>query len=205
MILEHFSKADPLIFALLEKMPERLLGVHSKPEEYFYRLCLDIIGQQLSVKAADTIARRFEALLQGKITPAHILSFTDEELRSVGLSNAKVKYVKDLATKVKDGSLQLEKLPNLNNEEVIAQLTQVKGIGRWTAEMFLLFTLGREDVFSHGDLGLKNAYTKLYQLAEWDTTLAAEQVQKWHPYQSYGSLALWYSLEITPNPKKNRS
>lgn len=216
--LTHFLRTDPTLHQLLLQMPVRNLDVHTRPQEFFSRLCLDIIGQQLSVKAANTIAHRFETLLReysdndagatsesDLITPDHVLSIPDEKLREAGLSWGKIKYVNDLAQKVKTGSLNLQQLPHLENEAVIEQLTQVKGIGRWTAEMFLIFTLGREDVFSFGDLGLKNGFIKAYQLEKWDETVARPVVEKWQPYRSYAALALWYSLDNTPNPKKNRS
>ena len=163
-VIEHFKKVDSELHAIIEKI-ETLEQWHRRHhEDYFLELCGNIIGQQLSGKAADTIYGRFEKLFtKKKIIPENVLKIPDQKLRDVGMSWSKVRYVKDLAQKVKDKTLKLEKLENMADNEVIGELIKVKGIGPWTAEMFLMFTLGREDVFSHGDLGLNNAIKKLYK------------------------------------------
>jgi DNA-3-methyladenine glycosylase II len=197
-IIEHFKKVDSQLHALIAKI-ETLEQWHRKHHlDYFIELCGNIIGQQLSGKAADTIFARFEKLFDGKkISPENVLNIPDQKLRDVGMSWSKVKYVKDLAQKISDNELKLEELDNLKDEEVIKSLTKVKGIGPWTAEMFLMFTLGREDVFSHGDLGLKNAMKKLYKLKKEPARKQIEKiVEKWKPYRSYASRILWKSLEI---------
>jgi DNA-3-methyladenine glycosylase II len=131
-----------------------------------------------------------------KFTPRHVLKLKDQALRDVGLSWAKASYIKNLAEKVNNQEVRLEKLSKLDDEAVIAELVKVKGIGPWTAEMFLMFSLGREDVFSHGDLGLRNGLVKLYQLRKPPTIERANRiVNRWSPYKSYGSLALWHSLD----------
>ena len=125
------------------------------------------------------------------------MKIPDQKIRDAGLSWAKVKYLKDLADKVKNKVIHLEKLDTLSNEEVITELTKVKGIGPWTAEMFLMFTLGREDVFSHGDLGLKNAIKKLYGFKKDPTRKQVEKIiARWTPYKTYACRILWKSLEI---------
>ena len=129
-------------------------------------------------------------------TPKAVLSVPDQALRDVGLSWAKVKYIKDLADKVTRRLVKLDHLQTLADEAVVAELVKGKGIGPWTAEMFLIFTLGRENIFSHGDLGLRNALIKLYRLRRQPTAARVNKiVNRWHPYKSYGSLALWHSLD----------
>jgi len=165
-----------------------------KTEDSFKALCGIIIGQQLSTKAADTIFARFELLFDTELTPTDILASPSEKLREVGLSNAKVKYVKDLAEKVLSGELHIQQLRNMSDEEVIANLVKVKGIGTWSAEMFLIFNLGRENIFSHKDLGLLRGIEKNYNLKNPTPAEIEIIVQKWHPYKSYGSIALWHAL-----------
>lgn len=197
LALSHFLAIDPVIHQLLSEM-DQFNSSHLTPDQYFAKLCRNIVGQQLSVKVADVIIKRFEEFV-GEIKPESILSHEDQQLRNLGLSWAKIKYVKDLATKTSTQELKLELLPKLENEAVILELTKVKGIGRWTAEMFLIFTLGREDVFSYGDLGLRRAIEKLYNFPK-DTKqdLFEPIVEKWKPYRSYASLALWHSLDNKP-------
>jgi DNA-3-methyladenine glycosylase II len=147
-------------------------------------------------KAADTIEARVRDLLpKHTITPEHILSVDDQSYRDAGMSWAKISYMKDLADKVQKEVVVLEELPKLDDERVIETLVQVKGIGRWTAEMFLMFSLGREDIFSHGDLGLRRGLEKLYGLDDPSRDDVEAIVTKWSPYKSYGSVALWHSLE----------
>lgn len=168
-----------------------------KHDFLFDRLVESIISQQLSVRVADVIYERVLNLMpKKKLDPKAILKIDDQSLRSAGLSFGKIKYIKDLSEKVSSGELDLENLENLNNEEVIENLTSVKGIGRWTAEMFLMSALGRPDVFSHGDLGLKNAIKKIYSLPEYDIKKAEEIVIKWSPYRTIAAKILWKSLEL---------
>ncbi len=198
-IVNHFKKVDPILYKALGKV----LKAHGKfnngivlPENYFEVLCESIVGQQLSVKAGDTIFGRFKKLFKdGVVTPKAILKIKPEKIRECGLSNAKVTYVQDLAKKISGGEVELEKLNELSDEEVIVELTKIKGIGRWTAEMFLMFSLGREDVFSHGDLGLRNAIKKLYSLEDPTVKQVEEIVVKWSPFRTYASRVLWRSLD----------
>ncbi len=197
IISKHFTALDPVISTHIPLLNERILAQNLDSKTYFSKLCQEIISQQLSVKVADVIGQRFEKLFADEgVSPAQLLKISDEKLRKAGLSGAKTKYLKDLAAKVVTGELNLAALPILENEAVITELIKVKGIGRWTAEMFLIFTLGREDVFSFGDLGLRQSLIKLYNLPP-DLSIKllepkiTEIVAKWSPYQSYGCLALW--------------
>ena len=199
-ILKHFKKRDPKIHAVMENLnfDEWIKPYKSTRGEnnYFLALCRSIVGQQLSGKAASSIYKRFADSFGRKvINPKNVLGKTDQELRDRGLSWAKVKYIKSLAEHVHSGELNLSKLDKLSDEEIITELTKVKGIGNWTVEMFLIFTLGREDVFSFGDLGLKKGIEKVYKRK--DPTIAQMEriTKKWMPYRSYGTIALWHSLE----------
>lgn len=196
-IHEHFKKNDPILYAELVRIGQIPLPTRRKPSEYFHHLCSEIIGQQLSGKAANAIFKRFVTLFpKQKITPERILSLKDEDIRNIGTSWAKVRYLKDLSQKIRDRALTLRLLEKLSDEETVKELTKVKGIGPWTAEMFLMFTLGREDLFSHGDLGLRKALKKLYGFKKDSSQKQVEKiVQKWSPYKTYACLILWQSLE----------
>lgn len=195
-IQDHFREMDPILFSALEKTGEIPSSSSRSHLDYFEHLCADIVGQQLSGRVADVIWGRFIQLFpKQKITPEKILKLKDEQIRAVGTSNTKVKYLKDLAQKVVDKKLELKNLDNLPDSEVILQLTQVKGIGPWTAEMFLMFTLKRENIFSFGDLGLKNAIKKLYRLENPTRQEIEEIVCKWEPFKTYACRILWQSLK----------
>ncbi len=129
------------------------------------------------------------------IKPDQILALDKETLRGVGLSWAKVRYIQDLAQKVQDEELNLQDLPTAPDDEVIQQLTRVKGIGPWTAEMFLIFTLQRENTFSHGDLALSKAIKNIYGLKTINKKRVEKIVKRWEPYKTYGSITLWSSLD----------
>lgn len=195
-ILDHFQKNDPILFRLTKKLALRKL---EKSTDYFTSLTREIIGQQLSGKAADAIFAKVLALFpEKKITPDQVLALSDEALRSAGPSWAKVRFLKDLATKVCEKEIDLAKLDRLPDGEVIQYLTKVKGVGPWTAEMFLMFSLAREDVFSHGDLGLNKAIRRLYGLKRPPSRKRLEALtNKWSPYRTYGCLLLWDSLELS--------
>lgn len=197
-IKKHFKLNDPVIFSIFEKMELKLLTpLKADSHIYFRKLCGEIISQQLAGFAAEAIFNRFIALIPKKgFTPKGILAVPDKTLRGAGLSWAKVKYIKDLADKVHRLEVRLDQLDKLEDEAVIGELTKVKGIGPWTAEMFLIFTLGRENIFSHGDLGLRNALIRLYRLRKSPSDTRVNRiVNRWQPYKSYGSLALWHSLD----------
>jgi DNA-3-methyladenine glycosylase II len=196
-ILTHLKEVDPKIYQVIKKMELKRLKKPKNSSSFFKNLCCEIISQQLAGKAALAIVKRFVDLFEGKqINPDRVLSFSEQELRDVGMSWAKARYVRDLALKVKDKNVRLTNLQKLDDELVIEELTKVKGIGNWTAEMFLIFTLGREDVFSHGDLGLRKGLEKIYGFKNKPTEKQINKiVGKWSPYKSYGCLALWSSLD----------
>lgn len=194
-VRKHFKRNDPLLFSYLAKIE---FIAHKPSPGLFTDLCDTIISQQLSGKAASTIFSRFEKLFPKKrITAKNLLNLSDAKIRSCGTSNAKVRSLKDLAQKVVSGELNLKKLKNLSDEDIIGELIKVKGIGPWSAEMFLMFGLGREDVFSYGDLGLKNAIKKIYGFKKDPSVKQVEKiVSKWRPYRTFASRILWKSLEI---------
>lgn len=196
-IKQHFESQDPILFALLATMELKPLERNEDSKKYFQHLCQEIISQQLSGKAANAIVQRFLKLFPRKhITPQGVLKFSGDQLRAVGMSWAKVRSLLDLAEKTKNRELRLLDIPNLDDETVIEQLTQVKGIGRWTAEMFLMFTLGREDIFSFGDLALQKGLERIYGKKLTRTRKHAEKIiSRWAPYRSYGSLALWHAVD----------
>lgn len=198
-IKNHLKKHDLVLYKALEVFEDLSFIVRKKPatDKYFEILVESIVSQQLSVKAGDTIFGRLKKLFVGeKILPKKVLKIADDKLRLVGLSNAKVKYIKDLASKVESGEVKLDKLNDLSDEQVILALTKVKGIGPWTAEMFLMFSLGRDDIFSHGDLGLKNAIKKIYKLENPSRSEIEDIVKKWSPYKTYISRILWRYLDM---------
>lgn len=192
----HLSR-DPVMKKIIESNE---VPVWSTDNNLFFDLLDAIISQQLSVKAGATILKRFQDLFDSKQvpTPEEISIKPDLELRGAGLSNAKVRYVKALSQAIMDKSLDLGSLYELENDEVIEQLTKVKGIGRWTAEMFLIFSLQRPDVFSVGDLGLRSAVSKWYGIERENNLAIAELATKWSPYRSIASRYLWKSLDNEP-------
>ncbi|MFC0773706.1 DNA-3-methyladenine glycosylase family protein [Terrimonas alba] len=170
-------------------------------------LCASIMSQQLSTKVATVIHNRFLALYAGKEpTPQQILDTPFETLRAIGLSNAKVSYVKNVAQFEIDFGMDHKKLHKMDNEEVIVYLTQIKGVGRWTVEMLLMFALGREDVFAIDDLGIQNAMIKLYKLDREDKKKFKEDLlrisKKWSPYRTFACKHLWEWKDNTPVPVK---
>jgi DNA-3-methyladenine glycosylase II len=163
----------------------------------WWELVDSITSQQLSLKASATILTRVEALFPERPTPSELAGVDPERLRAAGLSWAKVRYVQDLAARVADGRLDLEALRQLNDEDVIATLTEVKGIGRWTAEMFLIFHLGRPDVLPVDDLGFREAAMRLYRLPERpDAETLTALGERWRPYRSVATRLLWKSLTL---------
>lgn len=166
-------------------------------DNIFTDLIEAIISQQLSDKAAMTILKRFRSLFNTDAFPAPqiILATPDELIRKCGTSTAKVKYMKNIAAAVIEGSLKIDNLKSLSDEEVIEQLVAIKGIGQWTAEMVLIFSLGRADVFSAGDLGLCTAVANLYGVDRGDTQRIRKIAQRWKPYRSIAASYLWKSLE----------
>jgi DNA-3-methyladenine glycosylase II len=198
-IADHLKKTDPILYqAFLKSDPKEIFQL-TRYSDPFINLCREIITQQLAQKAAHAIFTRFLNLFPDqKATPEALIKIPDQRIRDIGASWAKVKYLKDLSQKIKSRQLDLKKLDTLNNEEVIENLTIVKGIGRWTAEMFLIFYLGREDIFSHGDLGLKRAIEKLYKLKDPSREDIEKITSKWSPFRSYASKILWKTLNNEP-------
>jgi DNA-3-methyladenine glycosylase II len=190
--IAHLSK-DKKLKKLVEGVkPHRL----KKRKNICTYLCASIMSQQLSTKVATIIHNRFLALYGGKEPlPQQILDTPFEKLRAIGLSNAKTNYVKNVAQFEIDFGMNAQKLGKMDDEEVIAYLTQIKGVGRWTTEMLLMFALGREDVFAVDDLGIQNAMIKLYKLDSSDKKKLKEDLlrisKKWSPYRTYACLHLW--------------
>lgn len=196
-ILNHFKINDPVLFSVISKIKPLKKIEPRKSKDHFSSLCQSIINQQLSNKAAATIWKRFCSLFaKKKPTPTKVLEIKDEDVRKAGISAAKVRFIKNLAETVLSKEVDLEEIDKLKDEAVISKLTQVKGIGIWTAEMFLIFSLGREDVFSYGDLGLQNAIKRLYK----PKNLTKKQIEKisgkWSPYRTWASRILWRSNSL---------
>lgn len=201
----HLSK-DKKLKRLLESSELHQL---KKRKNICTYLCASIMSQQLSTKVATVIHNRFLALFGGKEPlPQQIIDTPFEKLRSIGLSNAKANYVKNVAQFEIDFGMDAKRLHKMDNEEVIAYLTQIKGVGRWTTEMLLMFALGREDVFAVDDLGIQNAMIKLYKLDNSDKKKLREDMlrisKKWSPYRTYACLHLWQWKDNTPVKKKQK-
>lgn len=172
-------------------------------------LCASIMSQQLSTKVADIIYKRFINLYSGKEpSPQQILDTPSDTLRAIGLSNAKVSYVKNVARFEIDFGMDAKKLAKMSNEDVIDYLIVIKGVGKWTVEMLLMFALGREDVFAVDDLGIQNAIVQLYKLDNSDKKKLKEEMLrlsgKWSPYRTFACLHLWRWKDNTPVVKKPR-
>jgi len=165
----------------------------------FKALVRAIVGQQLSAKAAATIFSRFEGLYESFPVPAQVLATPDERLRAVGLSSQKLGYLRDLCIRIQEGALPLDVLRHLDDESVVDRLTQVKGIGRWTAEMFLIFRLQRPDVLPLGDLGIVKAVQRAYKLRKAPSPDRLTRIgEAWRPYRSVACWYLWASLNNDP-------
>jgi DNA-3-methyladenine glycosylase II len=192
--INHLTKSDPVLAAIIEKIGPCKMQFG---EPTFHSLAEAILYQQLNGKAAVTIFNRFTAAAGDPLTPEGILKLSDSEMRGVGLSRQKTLYLRDLSEKTKAGLLEFERLPGLSEEEVIAHLTQVKGIGVWTAHMFLMFTLRRPDILPTGDYGVQAAIKKHYKKRKWPKPAVMEKVAKpWAPYRSIACWYLWQSLAI---------
>jgi DNA-3-methyladenine glycosylase II len=200
--LDHLSKADDVMAALIEEHGPLDLEKRSatRPADAYGALLRSIVGQQLSVKAARTIYERLLDLFGGTTpTPDELLAADPDALRAAGLSGAKVKYVRSLAEHVRDGELHLDSLEAMSNDEAIAELTAVKGLGQWTADMFLMFHLRRPDVLPVGDQGIRRAVERLYGLETIPDAETLERLgERWAPYRTLASLYLWHSLDNAP-------
>jgi len=201
------AKSDPTMAALMERIGKIDLETRlrrrseERPGDAYGALLRAIVGQQLSTKAARTIYLRVLDLFGGKTpSPEQLLEVSEADLRGAGLSGRKVEYVRDLATHVLEGELELDKLEQLGDEEVIEEIVAVRGLGRWTAEMFLLFHLERPDVISGGDLGIRKAIQVEYGLEEMPTPQQVVEIsERWSPQRSLASLYLWESLAAVPD------
>lgn len=195
----HLSK-DKKLKPLLETLePYQLV----KRKNVCLRLCASIMSQQLSTKVAEVIFRRFLELYDGnEPTPQQIIDTPFDKLRGIGLSNAKVNYVQNVAKYITEHKTDDKKLYKMTDEEVINFLTPIKGVGRWTVEMLLMFTLGREDVFAADDLGIQQAMIKIYKLDPADKKALKEQMlkisAKWAPYRTYACFYLWKYKDTKP-------
>jgi DNA-3-methyladenine glycosylase II len=190
----HLKKSDPVLRSIIERVGAYRIE-HRDP--CFETLVRSIVYQQLSGRVASVILGRLIAMLPaGEVTPAAILKLTPARMRKAGLSKQKTAYLRDLARKTLKGHVKFEALPELTDIEVIEHLTQVKGIGVWTAHMFLMFALRRPDILATGDLGIRTAIRKAYQLEELPHPAQMEEIAAtWRPYCSVAMWYLWRSLE----------
>lgn len=202
----ELSAADPTMAALIDRIGKIDIATRLKrrseerPNDAYGALLRAIVGQQLSTKAARTIYGRVVDLFDGTTpTPEQLLAAKEDDLRSAGLSGRKVEYIRDLASHVLSGELELDRLDDLGDEEVIEEIVAVRGLGQWTAEMFLLFHLERPDVLSGGDLGIRKAIRIEYGLEEMPTPEKVLEIgEPWRPHRSLASLYLWESLAAVP-------
>lgn len=196
--ISHLKK-DKQLRIILKNQPEIKL---KKVRNLFLKLCGSIASQQLSTKVAATIFNRFKALYENEPAPEDVMNTPDETLRSIGLSAAKVSYFKNLANFALDQGITGRKLNKMSDEELIGYLTQIKGIGRWSVEMLMMFAMGREDVFAVDDLGIQTAMANLYGLdRKSNKKLKQEMIEiskKWSPYRTYACIHLWSFKDNPP-------
>jgi DNA-3-methyladenine glycosylase II len=194
----YLMKADPKLNQIIKRVGPCELHA-AAPRDAFEALCMSIASQQLSVKAAATIFGRFCDLFPNrKPTPERVMTLSDDQIRAAGFSRPKVSFIKDLAERVLDGRLDLKALKKHPDDEVMRQLVAVKGIGRWTAEIFLMFRLGRPDILPADDLGLMNAVQRAYGLRKRPDAKRLRQMgEAWKPHRSVAAWYLWQSLNKT--------
>jgi DNA-3-methyladenine glycosylase II len=193
----HLMKADPKLGVIIKRVGPCELHAFA-PKDPFETLCMSIASQQLSTKAAATIFGRFKDLFPPDRTPTpdRVMTLNDDQLRACGFSRAKAAFVKDLSAHVLDGRLDLKKLKQHSDDDVMKQLVAVKGIGRWTAEIFLMFRLGRPDILPADDLGLMNAVHRAYRLRKRPDAKKLRQIgEAWRPHRSVAAWYLWQSLD----------
>lgn len=196
--IQHLSENDPALAKIILAAPPYNVVPHRKYYRSFLRA---IIGQQLSTAVASSISNKFLAYFDNDPTPEKILAADDLELRALGLSNAKVKYVKDLSDKVLRKIVNFKNFSKKTDEEIITEFTQVKGVGVWTAQMFLMFTLGRLNVLPTLDLGIRKAMMINYKFKELPDEKKMQNLakrKKWHPYCSIACWYMWQSLDARP-------
>jgi DNA-3-methyladenine glycosylase II len=202
------AAADPTMAALIERIGKIDIATRlrrrseERPADAYGALLRAIVGQQLSTKAARTIYGRVCELFGGTTpSPEQLLAASEDDLRAAGLSGRKVEYIRDLASHVLSGELELGRLDQLPDEEVVEEIVAVRGLGQWTAEMFLIFHLERPDVLSGGDLGIRKAVQVEYGLDEMPAPLRVLEIgEAWRPHRSLASLYLWESLAAVPDP-----
>ncbi len=202
----ELAAADPTMAALIERVGKIDLQTRlrrrreGRPADAYGTLLRAIVGQQLSTKAAQTIYLRVLDLFgESAPSPEQLLEASEADLRGAGLSGRKVEYIRDLASHLLSGELELDRLDELSDEEAIEEIVAVRGLGRWTAEMFLLFHLERPDILSGGDLGIRKAVQIEYGLGEMPTPERVLEIgEPWSPHRSLASLYLWESLAAVP-------
>ena len=195
--MRELSRADPALAALIGRVGPCELGMRRRGR-YFPALVEAIIYQQLTAKAASTILARFRALYASRRfpTPAEVAGTSAQRLRTAGISSQKISYLHDLSGRLADGSFPLQRISAMDDEEVIRRLTEIKGVGQWTAEMFLIFTLGRPDVFPATDLGIRKAVQRLYgHAALLPPRELAALAERWTPHRSVAAWYLWASVD----------
>ena len=189
----RFLRKDPILGKIIDNVGDYSL---KRRNHHFAVLVESIISQQLATSAAEAIFRRFRKIYPKFPTAAQILSTRKSKLRAAGLSGMKIDYLKDLAKNIEEGRLDMKSLPKMSDDEVIEHLTQVKGIGRWTAEMFLIFSLGRQDVLPVHDLGLRKGIQMAFSLTDLPKPKEVEKLgERWRPYRSIATWYLWKSLK----------
>ena len=194
--VRYLKRTDPVLARVIERVGPCRIQLRNEGT-HFQALARAIVFQQLSGKAAGTIFSRFNALYPGaEPHPELVLASSDEQLRAVGLSRQKIGYLRDLSSKVSTGALPLDSVEHMTDDDLIAHLVQVKGIGRWTAQMFLMFRLGRPDVLPELDLGIQNAIRRAYRMRKRPTPKQVKRVgAKWSPHSTVACWYLWRSLE----------
>ena len=198
----HLRRKDPTMRELIKRLGKLDLEARrrGRPADAYGALVRSIVGQQLSTKAARTIYERMTQLWDGRTpTPQELLDADPDAIRAAGLSRPKIGYLRSLAEHVLSGELELDRFDALSDEEIAAELTAVKGLGQWTADMFLIFHLGRPDVLPVGDLGVRNAAREVYGLEQLPTAVELEEIgEPWRPHRSLAALYLWRSLDNEP-------
>ncbi len=191
--VEELGKLDPALGNLISQCGSIEIPIQ---EDFFVSIASAIVGQQLSNRVAEILWIRLNELVGETVSPESILALEEEALRRIGISYSKIKYLKSLSTAVIEKTIELDRLHLLDDEEIVRQLTQVKGIGPWTAEMFLIFSMGRMDVFSVGDGGLQRAVKWLYNLEEIPGKEALLRISdQWKPYRTIAALYLWRAID----------
>ncbi len=189
--LKHLSK-DTVLKKLINKYPP---FDWPKTGDIFTDLVESIINQQLSLASAASIYARFKKLFKNSITPKNTLKLTIKQLKSVGLSKQKSSYIQNVATAIISGSINIKNLHKLKDQQIMDQLTNIKGIGPWSAHMILMFTLNRPNVFPVGDLGIRTAMSRLYKLDRENQKAMLKKAENWSPYRTLASRYLWQSLD----------